>query len=82
MNSARLVFDPPPSSGPAVLQATGPWALFRLITKGNLQPSDSPDRYTLGFSVGDRHATFELRAGSVQNPFAAGVLRDFQCPAL
>jgi type VI secretion system protein ImpL len=82
MNSARLVFDPPPSNGPPVLQATGPWALFRLIAKGNLQPSDSPDRYTLSFSVGDRHASFELRAGSVQNPFAPGVLKDFQCPAL
>ena len=82
MNSARLVFDPPPSSGPPVLQATGPWALFRLIAKGSLQPSDSPDRYTLSFTVGDRHATYELRAGSVQNPFAPGVLKDFQCPAL
>jgi type VI secretion system protein ImpL len=82
INSARLVFDPAPSSGPPVLQATGPWALFRLIAKGALQPTDSADRYTLSFTVGDRHATFELRAGSVQNPFAPGVLKDFQCPAM
>ena len=34
------------------------------------------------FTVGDRHASFEIRAGSVLNPFAPGVLRDFQCPAL
>ena len=47
MNSARLVFDPPPSSGPPVLQATGPWALFRLFGKGTLQQSGSADRYTL-----------------------------------
>ncbi len=82
MNSARLVFDPAPSSGPTVLQATGPWALFRLIAQGTLQQSGSPDRYTLNFTLGDRHASFELRAGSVQNPFAPGVLKDFQCPAL
>jgi type VI secretion system protein ImpL len=82
INSARLVFDPPPSGGTPVLQATGPWALFRLIAKGSLQPTDSADRYTLSFTVGDRHATFELRAGSVQNPFAPGVLKDFQCPAM
>ena len=31
MNSVRLVFDPPPSSGAPVFQATGPWALFRLF---------------------------------------------------
>jgi type VI secretion system protein ImpL len=82
MNSVRLVFDPAPSSGPTVLQATGPWALFRLIAQGSLQQSGSPDRYTLSFALGDRHASFELRAGSVQNPFAPGVLKDFQCPAL
>ena len=82
MNSARLVFDPPPSSGPPVLQATGPWALFHLIAQGSLQQTGAADRYTLSFTVGDRHASFELRAGSVQNPFAPGVLKDFQCPAL
>ena len=82
MNSARLVFDPPPSSGPPVLQATGPWALFRLFGQGSLAQNGSADRYTLSFTLGDRHATFEIRAGSVLNPFAPGVLRDFRCPAL
>ncbi len=82
ITSARLVFDPPPSSGQPVLQATGPWALFRLFSLGTLQQSDAADRYTLNFTVGDRRATFELRAGSVLNPFAPGVLRGFQCPAL
>ena len=37
MISVRLVFDPPPSSGPPVLQATGPWALFRVFGQGTLQ---------------------------------------------
>ena len=82
MNNARLVFDPPPSSGKAALQETGSWALFRLFGQGTLQQAGSADRYTLSFTLGDRHASFELRAGSVLNPFAPGVLRDFQCPAL
>jgi type VI secretion system protein ImpL len=82
MNSVRLVFDPPPSSGAPVFQATGPWALFRLFGQGTLQQNGSADRYTLNFQLGDRHASFELRAGSVLNPFAPGVLRDFRCPAL
>jgi len=82
MNSARLVFDPPPSSGPPVMQAVGPWALFRLVSQGTLTQSGGADRYSLSFVVGDRHASFELRAGSVLNPFAPGVLRDFKCPAL
>jgi type VI secretion system protein ImpL len=82
MNSARLVFDPPPSSGPPVLQATGPWALFRLFGMGSLTQNGGADSYKLSFSLGDRHASFEIRAGSVLNPFAPGVLRDFRCPGL
>jgi type VI secretion system protein ImpL len=81
-NSARLVFDPPPTSGQAALQASGPWALFRLFGQGTLQQSGPANRYTLNFTLGDRHASFELRAGAAQNPFASGVLRDFQCPTL
>jgi len=30
--------------------------------------------------VGDREAIFELRAGSVLNPFTGSMLRGFQCP--
>ena len=82
INNARLVFDPPPSSGPTALQASGPWALFRLFGQGKLQQGASSDRYTLSFSLGDRLATFEIRAGSVLNPFAPGMLRDFRCPGL
>ncbi len=82
MNSARLSFDPPPSTGTPVLQANGPWALFRLFGQGTLQQAGSADRYTLTFTVGDRQAVYEIRAGSVLNPFIPGVLRDFRCPAL
>lgn len=82
MNSARLVFDPPPSSGPTVLTASGPWALFRLFDQGTLQQAGSSDRYTLTFHLGDRTASFEIRAGSVLNPFAPGMLRAFRCPSL
>ena len=82
MNSARLVFDPPPSSGAPVVQATGPWALFRLFGMGSLTQNGGADDYKLSFTLGDRHASFEIRAGSVLNPFAPGVLRDFKCPGL
>ena len=62
---------------------SGAW-LFRdrLFAMGNLQQAGSSDRYTLTFHVGDREASFEIRAGSVLNPFAPGMLRDFRCPAL
>ena len=82
MNSVRLVFDPPPAAGPAVLQARGPWALFRLFSQGRLAQAGSADQYTLTFNAGERQATYDIRAGSVLNPFIPGVLRDFRCPAM
>jgi type VI secretion system protein ImpL len=82
MTNVRLVFDPPPPGGTGVLAQTGPWAMFRLFGQGALQQAGSPERYTLSFSLGGRSATFELRAGSVMNPFAPGVLQDFRCPSV
>jgi type VI secretion system protein ImpL len=79
-SSVRLIFDPPSSAGAAVFQASGAWALFRLFEQGTLKRSEWADRYELTFAKGDRHARFEIRAGSVVNPFAAGLLTGFQCP--
>lgn len=82
MINARLVFDPPPAGGTGVLQDAGPWALFRLFARGTLAQAGAAERYLLTFTLGDRNASFEIRAGSVLNPFAPGVLQDFRCPTL
>lgn len=82
MNNVRLVFDPPSPGDTGVKQASGPWALFRLFSQGTLTRAGAAERYTLSFTSGARHATFEIRAGSVLNPFAPGVLQDFRCPSL
>ena len=54
MTAVRLVFDPPPSSGPPVIQTSGPWALFRMFNQGKMVPSTSPELYQLTFRFGDR----------------------------
>ncbi|MBN8889454.1 MAG: type VI secretion system membrane subunit TssM, partial [Rhodospirillales bacterium] len=82
MNNVRLVFDPPSPGDTGVKQASGPWALFRLFGQGTLTQAGAAERYTLSFQSGARQATFEIRAGSVLNPFAPGVLQDFRCPSL
>jgi len=82
MSSVRLAFDPTPVGGAGALEASGPWALFRLFDQGNLQQAGSAERYQLTFRSGDRQAIFELRAGSVLNPFERSVLREFRCPTL
>jgi type VI secretion system protein ImpL len=82
MTNVRLVFNPPPRGGTGVISETGPWAMFRLFSRGTLQQTGSPERYLLTFSLGERSAAFEIRAGSVMNPFAPGVLQDFRCPSV
>jgi type VI secretion system protein ImpL len=82
MTNARLAFDPAPAGAGGDLQASGPWALFRLFDQGSVEQAGSVDRYRLTFSVAGHQATFVLRAGSVLNPFASGVLKDFRCPNL
>jgi type VI secretion system protein ImpL len=82
ISNARLAFDPAPASGAGDLQASGPWALFRLFDQGSLEQAGSSDRYRVTFHIGDHQAMFVIRAGSVLNPFATGVLKDFRCPNL
>jgi type VI secretion system protein ImpL len=93
MSTVRLSFEPiataavgtaqisAPATGGAI-QASGPWALFHFFEQGGLHKAGSAERYQLSFRSGDRSASFELRAGSVQNPLSRNVLREFRCPNL
>jgi type VI secretion system protein ImpL len=80
--NVRLVFDPPPAGKSGVLAESGPWAMFRLFARGGLQQTGSPETYRLTFQLGERQAVFDLRAGSVLNPFAPGLLQQFHCPSV
>jgi type VI secretion system protein ImpL len=82
MQIARLIITPTAGGNPVELDASGPWALFRLFAQGSLAEAGSSDQYTLTFSQGGHTASFNLSAGSVLNPFAPGVLVDFRCPSL
>ena len=80
MQNVRLVFDPPPAGGTGVLSASGPWAMFRLFDFGKLQQVGAAEKYTLTFTLGERKVVYEIRAGSVLNPLAPGIMQDFRCP--
>ena len=82
MGTVRLTFDPPLSTGATGLQTTGPWALFRMVGKGKLQQQNGAELYQLGYNLADRQVTFQIRAGSVNNPFSPGLLQSFSCPRL
>ncbi|MBS0640266.1 MAG: type VI secretion system membrane subunit TssM, partial [Proteobacteria bacterium] len=60
MQTVRLVFQPPLSSGSSALQETGPWAMFRMFGRARMTQGDSPERFMLTFELGDRQAVFEI----------------------
>jgi len=78
VKQARISFQPqtPDSS----ITKDGPWALFRLFDQGAITPGGGPDRFTITFNVGGHTAAFEIRAGSVLNPFSLKELHKFRCP--
>ena len=82
MQTARLIITPATGGSPTEIDASGPWALFRLFAQGSLMQAGSSDQYTLTFSQGGHTAGFNIEAGSVLNPFTPGVLQDFRCPSL
>lgn len=74
----RLDATPPPR---ADLRSDGPWAWFRMLDKGTLEPSAQGERYKLTFDLDGRKAVYELNASSVINPFRRDALEQFRCPA-
>lgn len=69
-------------NGQSVAAAEGPWAIFRLVDKGSVDPSATGDRIRVSFNgaAGSR-AQLELRTGSAAyNPFRLAELQAFSCP--
>jgi type VI secretion system protein ImpL len=82
MQTARLIITPAAGGQPAEIDASGPWALFHLFTQGSLSEGGASDQYTLTFQVGGHSVSYSIEANSVLNPFAPGMLANFQCPNL
>ena len=59
----------------------GPWAWFRMMDKGLLEPSAQGERYKLTFDLEGRKVIYQLSASSVINPFRRDALEQFRCPA-
>jgi len=78
-NQVRLTLLPsgPGGSGTVI---DGPWALFRMFDRMQVERLNSPERFRVTFFVEGRTATFDVTATSVQNPFAMREMSDFQCP--
>jgi type VI secretion system protein ImpL len=60
----------------------GPWALFHLLDKANLQPTNNTQNFLLTFNLDGNSARYQLLADKLINPFIPGILDQFRCPEL
>ena len=80
-SQVRLQVSPPGASGSASAQVfEGPWALFRLLDRAQIQPTNQPEKMLATFNLDGRRAQFEVISGSVQNPMKLPELEQFRCP--
>lgn len=59
----------------------GDWAWFRVLARGNIERTQSPDRVRVSFKAADYRAVYELRTQSLANPFTTSDLYRFRAPA-
>jgi len=76
----RVAFQSNAPGLPTISGGTGPWAFFRLLDQGQRLDGGTGDRFRVQFSVSGMSAVFEIRAGSVTNPFNLRELKSFRCP--
>lgn len=61
--------------------ANGPWALMRLIDKGQLSATSNTGQIVAEFDFDGRKARFDIGMGGLPNPWTTNLLQGFQCPA-
>ena len=80
--SARVASQIKLSSTPGttVMTFDGPWALFRMFDRFEVQPTAQPERFTVAMNLDGRRARLEVTASSVFNPFRLREIQQFRCP--
>jgi type VI secretion system protein ImpL len=78
--NTRIQITPPGPSGTSGMAIDGPWALFRMLDRANIEPGSNPERFRVSFAIDGRSAVFEVTTSSVQNPFRLRELSEFRCP--
>ncbi|MCW7540738.1 type VI secretion system membrane subunit TssM [Aquabacterium sp. A7-Y] len=76
----RIQLSPPSASGSSGAVFEGPWALFRMFDKVQIDNGGQPERFRATFNVDGRRAVFEVTTSSVLNPFRMSELASFGCP--
>ncbi|MGZ8212103.1 MAG: type VI secretion system membrane subunit TssM, partial [Burkholderiales bacterium] len=79
-SQVRLQATPPGACGSSGQLFEGPWALFRLLDRAQIQPTSQPEKMLATFNIDGRRAQFEIISGSVQNPLRLHEIEQFRCP--
>nr|WP_281354697.1 type VI secretion system membrane subunit TssM [Roseospira navarrensis] len=79
-SQTRVSFQSNAPGLPSISGFAGPWAFFRLLDQGQRLDGGTGDRFRVQWSTGGLSAIFEIRAGSVMNPFNLRELKAFRCP--
>ena len=79
-NQVRIQLTPPSTTGASGQVADGPWALFRVMEKAQLESTGIPEKFLVTFNVENRRARFEVTTNSVQSPLRVRELQEFSCP--
>jgi type VI secretion system protein ImpL len=64
----------------APLNFEGPWALFRMFDRFDVQQSAQPEKFTVVVNLEGKRARLEVIANSVMNPFRMREIQQFRCP--
>jgi type VI secretion system protein ImpL len=78
---AEMTASPRIRAETSTLATDGPWALMRLLHKGQIVQTATPGRTRVEFDFDGRKAVLDITgAGSVANPLTSDVLTTFRCP--
>ncbi len=66
--------------GPQLLHE-GPWALFRLFDRFEVQPTAGPERFNVSMNLEGKRVRLEVISASVFNPFQLKEIKQFRCPS-
>ncbi len=66
--------------GTTSLTADGPWALFRIFDRFEVQPTAQPERFMVPMILEGRRTRLEITSNSVFNPFRLREIQQFRCP--
>jgi len=79
-SQVRVALSPVSASGSSGLVNDGPWALFKLLDRQQIEGAGAPERFRATFNVDGRKIVFLITASSVRNPFRLSELQEFSCP--